>query len=261
MLSDFINFDNAWSVALFTLINFLVIFCRYVLVSSIFQFVFTVLLKDQFKSRKISEALQKPGQSVKEIQWSAITSGIFTVSGVGLIWLFENDYTAIYTDFSEYGLWYIPLSIFIAMLIHEAYYYFLHRWMHRPTIFKKFHYVHHNSLVTSPWTAFSFHPIESVLQALIIPIILIFIPMHFAAILFLLTLMTITATINHLHIEIYPKGFTKNWFGKWWIGASHHSLHHSKYSFNYGLYFTFMDKWFGTESPDYMPLFEKKTKG
>ena len=260
MLDDFIDFGSWSSVALFTAINFMVIFFRYVLVSLIFHFVFKVILKDRYRGRIISEGLRKPNQNRKEIIWSAITSFIFTLSFVGMVWLYQNHYTAIYTDFNAFGLWYLPLSLFLAMLIHEAYYYFLHRWMHRPKVFKYFHYVHHDSIITSPWTSFSFHPIESILQALIIPLIIIFIPMHFGVIFFLLILMTVTATINHLHIEIYPKGFSQNWFGKWWIGSSHHSLHHSKYRFNYGLYFTFMDKWFGTESPDYVPLFQEKTK-
>ena len=260
MLEAFVNFNDFGSVVAFTVINFFVIFFRYVLVSLIFNVVFTIILKDRFKSRRISEALRKPNQSWREISWSALTSAIFTISGVGMVWLFENGQTAIYTDPIEYGIWYLPVSLLVAMLIHEAYYYFLHRWMHNPRIFRLFHYVHHDSIVTSPWTAFSFHPIESILQALIVPLIIIFIPMHMSVIFFLLILMTVTATINHLHIEIYPKGFANNWFGKWWIGASHHSLHHSKYRFNYGLYFTFMDKWFGTESPNYLPLFKEKTE-
>jgi lathosterol oxidase len=260
MPEEFINFGSWSSIALFTAINFAVIFLRYVLVSFIFKIVFSVLLKDRYASRRISDALRKPNQNKREIIWSAITSFIFTLSFIGVIWLYQNGKTAIYTNLTELGIWYLPASLFIAMLVHETYYYFLHRWMHKPNIFKLFHYVHHESIVTSPWTAFSFHPIESVLQALIVPAIIIFIPMHAGVIFFMLILMTITATINHLHIEIYPKDFADNWFGKWWIGSSHHSLHHSKYRFNYGLYFTFMDKWFGTESPDYLPLFEDKTE-
>ena len=260
MIEDFINFHDWSSILLFTSINFLIIFLRYVLVSSIFQFVFSVLLKNKYAGRRISQALRKPNQSRKEITWSAITSFIFTLSFLGMIWLYENGETAIYTDLFEYGIGYLPVSLLLAMLIHEAYYYFLHRWMHRPKIFKLFHYVHHDSIVTSPWTAFSFHPFESILQALIVPVIIILVPMHFGVIFFMLILMTVTATINHLHIEIYPRGFAKNWFGKWWIGSSHHSLHHSKYRFNYGLYFTFMDRLFKTESPDYLELFEEKTK-
>lgn len=258
-LEQFIDFDSWSSVILFTTVNFIVIFFRYVIVSLVFQFVFKVLLRDKYQNRIISKGLRKPNQSKKEVMWSAITSVVFTFSFVGMVWLYQNGHTRLYSELNFNGLWYLPVSLVVAMFIHETYYYFLHRWMHRPRIFRLFHHVHHDSVVTSAWTAFSFHPIESILQALIIPLILLLIPMHIGVALFMLVLMTITATINHLHIEIYPKWFATNWFGKWWIGSSHHSLHHSKYRFNYGLYFTFMDRLFKTESPEYLSLFEEKT--
>ncbi|MGZ5247104.1 MAG: hypothetical protein ACXWV5_08645, partial [Flavitalea sp.] len=43
------------------------------------------------------------------------------------------------------------------------------------------------------------------------------------------------------------------------IGATHHSLHHKQFKFNYGLYFTFWDKWKKTESPDFEKRFESIT--
>lgn len=258
-LWDYIDFSKWWVIVVVTVVNFIMIFSRYVIVSLIFHFVFKKLLKDKYMARRISDGLRKPKQSRKEIKWSAITSFIFTLAFVGMMWLYRQGKTAVYTDIDAFGWWYLSFSLVLAMVIHEAYYYFLHRWMHRPKIFKLFHYVHHDSIVTSAWTAFSFHPIESMLQTLIVPLIIIFIPLHYSVIAIILVLMTVTATINHLHIEIYPKGFANNWFGKWWIGSTHHSLHHSKYRFNYGLYFTFMDRLFKTESPEYLSLFEEKT--
>ena len=71
--------------------------------------------------------------------------------------------------------------------------------------------------------------------------------------------MTISSVINHLDIEIYPAGFHKNSIAKWLIGASHHSLHHKQFKYNYGLYFTFWDKIKNTESPQYEDLFESRT--
>jgi Delta7-sterol 5-desaturase len=47
--------------------------------------------------------------------------------------------------------------------------------------------------------------------------------------------------------------------GRGLIGATHHSLHHKQFKYNYGLYFTFWDKWKRTESPVYEQLFEEKT--
>jgi hypothetical protein len=48
-----------------------------------------------------------------------------------------------------------------------------------------------------------------------------------------------------------PQNFQRHLFGKWLIGATHHSLHHKQFKYNYGLYFTFWDKWKKTESPLY----------
>ena len=37
------------------------------------------------------------------------------------------------------------------------------------------------------------------------------------------------------------------WFGRHLISASHHQLHHERYNSNYGLYFRFWDRLFGTD--------------
>jgi sterol desaturase/sphingolipid hydroxylase (fatty acid hydroxylase superfamily) len=62
--------------------------------------------------------------------------------------------------------------------------------------------------------------------------------------------MTFSSVINHLDIEIYPKNSGKSW-GKWVIGATHHSLHHKQFKYNFGLYFTFWDRLKKTESPGF----------
>ncbi|WP_420149682.1 sterol desaturase family protein, partial [Spirosoma sp.] len=164
------------------------------------------------------------------------------------------------TNLFEYGLLWYPISIGLVLLIHETYYYWLHRWMHRPGVYAKVHKTHHDSLTTSPWTAFSFHPLESTLQAIIIPALLFVIPLHYSAVGLILIIMTLSGAINHLNMEIYPPGFDRHWLGRWLIGATHHSLHHSQYRYNYGLYFTFWDKWMNTESPDFRRIFSQKSK-
>jgi sterol desaturase/sphingolipid hydroxylase (fatty acid hydroxylase superfamily) len=130
--------------------------------------------------------------------------------------------------------------------------------MHKPAVFKVVHKVHHDSNIASPFTAFSFHPLEGLFQAIFLPIMLIILPMHYYIIILLLTLMTFSSVINHLDIEIYPGG-SHNSIGKWIIGATHHSLHHKQYKYNYGLYFTFWDKIKKTESPGFLEIFENIT--
>ena len=256
-----LDFSNPTAVGFFTLTLMGIVFIRYVLVSGLFYVLFYFFFKERFWHRKISSRLRPKGQTWVEVKWSAITASIFALSGVGMLWLWQEGYTNIYADFGSFGLIYAVLSLLFALLLHETYYYWLHRWMHRPKIYRWIHKIHHDSIVTSPWTSFSFHPMESILQAVVVPFIVIFVPMHYLMVLMLLIIMTISATINHLDIEIYPRNFERHWLGKWLVGATHHSLHHSKFRENYGLYFTFWDKWMQTESPEFEALFKEKTKG
>jgi Delta7-sterol 5-desaturase len=238
---------------------FLVVVGRYILIAGLFHLWFCIWKKDKWTNRSLSKKKIDQKQFNTEIKWSVITSLIFAVAGSFTALLWQKGYTRLYIDTDRYGLWYLPVSLLISMFVHETYYYWLHRWMHQPKIFRLLHKVHHDSNTTSAWTAFSFHPLEGLLQAIILPITIIIIPIHVYVLLFQLTIMTFSSVINHLEIETYPANFHKHFIGKWIIGATHHSLHHKQFKYNFGLYFTFWDKWKKTESPKFISLFEEKT--
>jgi Delta7-sterol 5-desaturase len=243
-----------------TIVVFAVVIGRYFLIAGLFYFVFYKWKGEKWKKRKINSRDYKERQFRKEVSWSMITAFIFAVTGALMALLWQKGYTKIYDNASDYPLWWLAVSLMIALLTHETYYYWLHRWMHHPKIFSIVHKVHHDSNITSPWTAFSFHPLEGILQALFLPALLLVMPMHLYVLIVHLTIMTFSSVINHLDIEVYPKGFHKNFLGRWLIGATHHSLHHKQFKYNYGLYFTFWDKWKKTESPVFEKLFEEKTQ-
>ncbi len=249
------DFTSGYWPLVLTGIFFLVITARYFLVAGIFYLVFYTWFRFKFEMRKINKADYKPGQFKKEIKYSLISSLIFAIAGTLTVILWQKGFTKVYTKIDWYGWWYLPASLLIYMFLQETYYYWIHRWMHIPAVFKLVHKIHHDSHIASPFTAFSFHPIEGLLQAVFLPVVLIFIPIHYFVIIFLLIIMTFSSVINHLGIEIYPKSSFNTW-GKWVIGATHHSLHHKYYKYNFGLYFTFWDKIKKTESP----LFKKAVR-
>ena len=253
------DFSDPLQFLLVTGLFFLVITGRYLLIAGIFYGVFYKWFPAKWQARKINDRGYKKDQFKKELTWSMVTALIFSVAGAftGLLW--QKGFTRIYNEVAEYGWFYLPVSLIISMFIHETYYYWVHRWMHQPWIFRVVHKVHHDSNITSPFTAFSFHPLEGLLQAIVLPVNLVIIPMHPAVILVQLTIMTFSSVINHLDIEVYPHGFEKHFIGKWLIGATHHSLHHKQFRYNYGLYFTFWDKLKKTESPYFKSLFKAKT--
>lgn len=244
---------------LITAIIFAVIFLRYLFFSGGYHYLFFILLKNSFKNRFLHTAGLRKDQAWQEIRRSALTSAIFAVSGAALIALWHNGSTRLYTSWDAYPVWYHPVSLFLALFIHETYYYWLHRWMHKPGIYRKIHKWHHDSIETSSFTAFSFHPAESLLQAIVVPVLILFLPMHVYLLFLFLLIMTVSGTINHAAVEVYPEGAERHWWWKWVVGATHHDLHHKQFRFNFGLYFTFWDRWMGTESPDFENRFKKQT--
>jgi len=241
-----------------TFFFFLGIFGRYVALSVVFQYLFKVRYKTLFASAELNTRPRRPQQQKREIAYSLLTSIIFSLLGAGMMIAWQKGWTKVYTRWDDYPILWLPLSLLLFLLLHESYYYWLHRWMHRPQIYRWVHKVHHDSIATSAWTSFSFHPTESLLQSVVLLVLLFVLPFHYVVIALVLVIMAITSVVNHLNTEIYPQAFYENWFGKWWIGATHHSLHHAQFRYNYGLFFTFWDKWMKTESPDFERSLEKK---
>jgi Delta7-sterol 5-desaturase len=62
---------------------------------------------------------------------------------------------------------------------------------------------------------------------------------------------------GHTGYKHYPKGFSKNWFGKWISTAVNHNPRHQYFKGNYGLYFPFRDRMVETIRRDYDERFEK----
>ncbi len=229
-----------WIVML-TIIFFIFITGRYFLIAGLFYGFFYIWFPARWEKRKINKKDYKRGQFKKEIKWSLITSFIFSAAGAITVILWQKGYTKVYTKIDWYGWWYLPASLVIYMLLQETYYYWIHRWMHFPAVFRRVHKIHHDSRIASPFTSFSFHPLEALLQAVFLPLLLIFLPIHYYIIIILLIIMSFSSVVNHLDIDIYSKN-PNNLLAKCLIGAAHHSLHHKVFKYNFGLYFTFWDK-------------------
>ena len=241
--------DSPLGCLIATAILFIILAARYFLFGYLLHWFFYVRKDPRWQQHRIVQQPADRRQFLSEMKWSMISSLIFAVAGVLLGILYLRGYTAITVDSQQLPAWYHPISLLMVMLLHEFYYYWIHRWMHRPRIYRMVHRVHHDSRITSPWTAFSFHPLEAIIQAAFLPLVLMLVPIHAVTLLVLLMIMTVSGFINHLGYEIYPSGFRKHILGKWVIGASHHARHHRQHRYNFGLYFNFLDVLFDTEAP------------
>lgn len=232
------------------------IFMRYLALAGIYHELVYKKLGNLQPYRRLHQQV-KLGQVRREIWYSFLGAIIFAIVGTIMLICWQRGYTQLYSTLSAWDIIWIPIAFFAALFIHETYYYWLHRWMHQPKVLHRFHHVHHSSLYTSSFTSFSFHPIEAGLQAFFLPILILVLPMHFFVLIALLITMSVTAVINHSAVEVYPSEAIKYPIAKWIIGATHHDMHHLKYRCNYGLYFTFWDRWMGTEEAGFEDRFLK----
>jgi sterol desaturase/sphingolipid hydroxylase (fatty acid hydroxylase superfamily) len=178
----------------------------------------------------------------REISWSLASAAIYGVPAGVVAWGWqEHGWTAIYSDVAEYPLWYLPFSLFVYLFLHDTWFYWTHRLMHRPRWFRLAHAVHHASRPPTAWAAMSFHPIEAITGAVVIPALVFLIPIHVSVLGLVLAIMTLMGVTNHMGWELFPRWLVHSAAGNWLITASHHQQHHDHYRCNYGLYFRFWD--------------------
>lgn len=184
----------------------------------------------------------------REIAWSLASAAIYGIPAGVMAWGWQNrGWTRVYANVDAWPLWMLPVSVLAFLLAHDCWFYWTHRWMHRPTLFRMAHAVHHASRPPTAWAAMSFHPWEAITGAIVIPLLVMVIPIHVGALGLVLTIMTVMGVTNHMGWEIFPRFMVTGKLGDWLITATHHQRHHDEYRGNYGLYFRFWDKLCGTD--------------
>ncbi|MDN5217231.1 sterol desaturase family protein [Fulvivirgaceae bacterium BMA12] len=234
-------------------------FLRYFIPASIGFLLFWILFKKRLQHRFIQKTRPKIARLWAEFKYSMSTVFIFAGVGLGVVTAKKYGVFHIYESIATFGWVYFFASLFFMILFHDFYFYWTHRWMHHPKIFKHVHLVHHLSTNPSPWAAYSFHPIEAFIQALVLPILLFMLPLHNLVIFIFLIYMITRNVWGHLGYELLPKKFINFKWLNWHTTTTHHSMHHQYSSCNFGLYFTWWDNWMKTTHKKYRESFEEIT--
>lgn len=230
---------------------------KYFFISLPFFLVYYVFLRKRLSYKKIQAKFPRLKDYARELGFSTLSVIIFSVPP--LIMLYSDairPHTTFYTHIDEHGKAYFVLAFPLMLLIHDTYFYWAHRIMHHPWLFKMVHLIHHKSTNPSPWAAYAFHPFEAIVESLIFIIFLFTIPVHSVHLMLFFVFSLVYNVYGHLGFEIYPEGFNKNWFGKWMNTSVSHNLHHQYFKGNYGLYFIIWDRLMGTLRSDYDTSFD-----
>lgn len=230
---------------------------RYFVIAGIAFVVCYIWLNQWLHPAKIQSRQASKRDFMREILHSVQTTVVFAVIACLVLYTPLRSFTKVYTNLAAYPTWWLYASVPLSLVIHDTYFYWMHRLLHHPKIFRYAHVLHHKSTNPSPWTSYSFHFLEAWTEGLVLLVIVMILPMHIISIGLFVLVGFIINVYGHLGYEIAPKWLRHTILFQISNTSVHHNLHHSKFVGNYGLYFRFWDRLMGTEHPDYVKEYDR----
>lgn len=123
---------------------------------------------------------------------------------------------------------------------------------------KKNRSVHHRSVVTTPLTSFSVHPVEKFIELLFFPVALCIVPISGGTLLLFLVVSTLINIFGHAGFEFKWLFFKRP--DPIAATAVFHEMHHMYPNRNFSLYFIIWDRLLRTEHKKYDQLFSSHMK-
>ncbi|MEM7743034.1 MAG: sterol desaturase family protein [Pseudomonadota bacterium] len=170
-----------------------------------------------------------------------LASGVtfWTAYEVLLFWAMANGWAPVLSP------WENPVAFVLILLATPIWisfhFYWIHRALHWPPLYRLAHALHHRNTNVGPWSGLSMHPVEHLifLSSVLIHFI---VPAHPIHILFHLQHQALTGASSHTGYEAFLVKDRKHLA----LGTFHHQMHHRYFECNYGNLEMPWDRWFGS---------------
>ncbi|OED36138.1 desaturase [Chromatiales bacterium (ex Bugula neritina AB1)] len=190
--------------------------------------------------KKQSSAFLFNNQTADNMFWTLVSGvPIWTAYEVLLLWAYASGHATM-LNFSDHTLTFV-LLFFLVPFIHEVGFYFAHRSLHWPPLYRVAHKLHHRNTNPGPWSGLSMHPIEHIIYFSTI-LLFIFIPSHPIHMINLASRLGLAPAQGHTGFDRAVIG-DKNTMD---ISYYAHYLHHKYFEVNYADGMVPLDKWFGS---------------
>jgi sterol desaturase/sphingolipid hydroxylase (fatty acid hydroxylase superfamily) len=216
-----------------------------------------IVLKGPLRARKIREHSPAAGQLLVEFIVSLRSIAIFATVALAQSYMSRAGAYPLTHVALQWGPAWLWASLLLMILGHDAYFYWTHRAMHDPRLFKAFHGRHHRSHNPSPFTAYSFDLSEAAVMASFVILWPFIVPTPWEVIPLFILHQIVRNTLAHCGYELMPATSGGRPLLDWLTTTTHHDLHHAQSDSNFGLYFTWWDRWMKTENPDFDTAFAR----
>jgi Delta7-sterol 5-desaturase len=215
--------------------------------------------EERFRGARIQAKRRVDGKQIRfEIKNTLIV--LLTGSPLTLVisMLYASGSTQLTLDASTIGWPWIVATFAGLLIFNDAWFYFWHRTLHHPKLFRLVHAVHHKSVDVNPFSSYSFHWFEGlILGAWILPVAL-FMPIYLPMLGVLHGVGLANNVMSHLGYEFLPRWLLRVPGLRWINTSTFHNLHHTSFTGNYALMFRFWDRLLGTELPNYEQKFVER---
>jgi Delta7-sterol 5-desaturase len=188
------------------------------------------------KSRKFSFR----NQVWDNVFWSLIWGvAIWTAYEVLYFWALANGVIPSFL-FADHPIVFV-LWLLILPVLTSSHFYLIHRLLHWPPLYRRYHSLHHRNIHIGPWSGMSMHPVEHLIYISSVLVHFV-IPTHPVILLV------------HLYSRCLGPSFSHAGFEKLLVKDTavvdvadfHHQLHHRFFECNYGTVDAPWDRWFGS---------------
>jgi sterol desaturase/sphingolipid hydroxylase (fatty acid hydroxylase superfamily) len=179
-------------------------------------------------------------QTYDNIFWTLVSGvPIWTAYELLLLWAYANGYAPMINP-SEHPVGFVALFLLVP-LVHEVGFYFAHRFLHWPPLYRVAHKLHHRNVNPGPWSGLSMHPIEHVIYFSTILLFFI-IPSHPIHMINLASRLGLAPAQGHTGFDRVVVGEETAMNTSYYA----HYLHHRYFEVNYSDGMVPLDKWFGS---------------
>ena len=125
----------------------------------------------------------------------------------------------------------------VLLIWNDVHFWINHRLLHT-RLLGRFHGDHHRSIVTTPWSTYSFHPIEALMLGNVILLPMVVHDFSFWSLASVPVLSLLLNVIGHSNYDFFPRVSDTHALA----ASRRHHLHHARPNGNYGFALAFMDR-------------------
>ncbi|MEI2384087.1 sterol desaturase family protein [Breoghania sp. JC706] len=205
-----------------------------------------VAIQNRYPERRIQQNRRGEKRMRREIRQSVISLLVTDGCLAGGLFLQYRGFTLV--EPLALSWWSVPLMFVVSIVVFDAWFYWMHRFMHTKLMYR-FHAEHHRSVAPTVWSTYSDDLVDAfVMQCyylwapLVMPIPALVLVGHRLYDHF-------NGTIGHSGFEFWASPASRA--PSPMVCVTFHDQHHSRFRYNFANFFSFWDRAMGTIDPKY----------